>query len=115
MGKKVHKLLSVNEKTRTAICAHCGHVTVRRKSAASGPGWRCNNGNPGTRKGGIYKSYLFLKKGICENKLCSYTEIHNCMLDVHHKDGDPKNNSEDNLITLCSNCHRLAHAGLLFL
>jgi 5-methylcytosine-specific restriction endonuclease McrA len=28
-------------------------------------------------------------------------------LDVDHKDGKHKNNSEDNLQTLCANCHRL--------
>lgn len=29
---------------------------------------------------------------------------------VHHKDGNPQNNSQANLQTLCGSCHRLAHS-----
>ena len=32
-------------------------------------------------------------------------------LHVHHIDGDYKNNSKDNLIPLCSRCHRCVHQG----
>ena len=32
-------------------------------------------------------------------------------LHVHHIDGDPTNDAEDNLITLCERCHRLIHTG----
>lgn len=32
------------------------------------------------------------------------------MLHVHHVDGDPLNNSEDNLKTLCVPCHRRCHS-----
>jgi 5-methylcytosine-specific restriction endonuclease McrA len=35
---------------------------------------------------------------------------HVCQLDVHHRDGDHANNNEQNLMTLCANCHRLEHA-----
>lgn len=28
------------------------------------------------------------------------------MLDVDHIDGDKTNNNEENLMTLCANCHR---------
>lgn len=30
-------------------------------------------------------------------------------LDIHHEDGDKYNNSPENLITLCPNCHRRRH------
>jgi hypothetical protein len=28
---------------------------------------------------------------------------------IHHRDSDPKNNSEDNLILLCGRCHKSIH------
>jgi hypothetical protein len=28
---------------------------------------------------------------------------------IHHRDSDPKNNSEDNLILLCGSCHKSIH------
>ena len=31
-------------------------------------------------------------------------------LDVHHLDGDLLNNSEDNLVTLCRDCHAKLHS-----
>lgn len=31
-------------------------------------------------------------------------------LHVHHKDGDPMNNTRSNLMTLCSSCHGRAHS-----
>ena len=33
-------------------------------------------------------------------------------LDVHHRDGNRFNNNEDNLITLCRSCHKIAEAKL---
>lgn len=52
----------------------------------------------------IYKKF---KKDICS--LCGFIPVMKCQLDVHHVDNNNKNNSEENLITLCSNCHRLVH------
>ena len=45
------------------------------------------------------------RKGYCEN--CKFIPIHVCQLDLDHIDGNHKNNSPDNLQTLCANCHRL--------
>lgn len=53
-----------------------------------------------------YRKY---KKISCEK--CGFVAIHPCQLDVHHKDHNHKNNDENNLITLCANCHRLEHFG----
>lgn len=33
--------------------------------------------------------------------------IDKCMLDIHHIDGNKKNNKEDKLVLLCPNCHSL--------
>jgi 5-methylcytosine-specific restriction endonuclease McrA len=37
---------------------------------------------------------------------CGYSSNSLC---VHHKDRNPKNNSLDNLITLCKSCHSKEH------
>lgn len=56
------------------------------------------------------RRYLFDKY---ENKCaqCGWGEINNftnCVpLEVHHIDGDYKNNNEQNLLLLCPNCHSL--------
>jgi hypothetical protein len=43
---------------------------------------------------------------------CSVPHCHNdSALDFHHIDGNPANNSPDNLIVFCSNHHRLASIG----
>lgn len=50
-------------------------------------------------------SYLMYKKTICEK--CGFVPEHDCQLDVDHIDGNKCNNQEENLQTLCANCHRL--------
>lgn len=42
---------------------------------------------------------------------CGYSEFE-CGIDIHHKDGDCSNNSKENLISLCSPCHRALHSSL---
>lgn len=44
-----------------------------------------------------------LKK--CE--FCGFNPITESQLDIHHKDGNHKNNDPKNLMTLCANCHRI--------
>lgn len=56
------------------------------------------------KKYGI-NSYAKYKKLSCEK--CGFKPVHSCQLDVDHKDGNHKNNDQDNLQTLCANCHRL--------
>lgn len=51
------------------------------------------------------KSYKYKKKKECEN--CQFVPIHGVQLEIDHIDGNKRNNSLDNLQTLCCNCHRL--------
>lgn len=50
-----------------------------------------------------YHARLLLPDGSCE--ICGS----NKNVDVHHKDGNPQNNSLDNLQRLCRSCHIKAH------
>lgn len=45
-----------------------------------------------------------LKKSYCE--ICNKT---NCRLEIHHKDNRHGNNEVENLITVCSSCHKKEH------
>ena len=56
------------------------------------------------------RKYLFNKYN-CKCQKCGWGEINEftgkAPLEVHHIDGDYKNNSEENLQLLCPNCHSL--------
>lgn len=56
------------------------------------------------------KRYLYAKYN-CKCQLCGWGEINESTnvtpLQVHHIDGNCKNNSEENLQLLCPNCHSL--------
>lgn len=73
------------------------------------------NGNENGLKGeyGISKyirRYLF-EKNDCKCEVCGWGEKNEFTdkipLEVHHKDGNYKNNKEENLQLLCPNCHSL--------
>jgi hypothetical protein len=49
----------------------------------------------------------FLKETIGECELCKYSDKR--ALQLHHKDKNRKNNTRNNLILLCANCHCIEH------
>lgn len=51
------------------------------------------------------RPYRKFVRSFCES--CGFVPQHMCQLDVDHIDGNHENNIEDNLQTLCANCHRL--------
>jgi ferredoxin len=60
----------------------------------------------------IYREANLVEKLKCER--CGYCEFE-CGVDIHHKDGNEKNNLSVNLIALCSPCHRALHLSLWLL
>ena len=58
------------------------------------------------------KKWLIEKNGNCCH-ICGWAKQHpiseNIPIEMHHKDGNWKNNIPDNLIILCPNCHSLTH------
>jgi len=95
MGRKVHILSDIDPVARSATCANCGLVTIRRLNKS----WRCNTGS---RESFKWKQH---RKNKCEH--CGFVPQHKSQLDVDHIDGNKKNNDPSNLQTLCANCHRL--------
>jgi cytochrome c553 len=82
------------------VCGNC-HV---KKIAAS-------HGKTVTQLVNQWHPYLRYRKTYCENQdgrlgfTCTTTIYWDGMLDVDHKNGDPSDNRERNLQTLCKCCH----------
>lgn len=101
------------------ICTYCNERVAKKVSADSNKyrnictwctkrkyGWkearRRYNAKHRARWERPYRAYL---KDACE--LCGFVPVNKCQLDVDHIDGNHNNNKENNLQTLCANCHRL--------
>lgn len=78
-------------------CKKCGAPLSGRKDKLF-----CNQGCKREYRKRPWRNF---KKDTCEK--CGFVPVHKCQLDVDHINGDKKNNSPDNLRTLCANCHRL--------
>lgn len=113
-------------KKNTEFCQECGKVLknaakkycskkCQKKSVHEQYIKRWKNGEEDGLKGeyGIsnhIKRYL-MNKYNCKCQKCGWGEVNEftgkAPLEVHHIDGDYKNNSEENLQLLCPNCHSL--------
>jgi len=117
--------LKANEKRvyfKCPICNenfHVGKSEVRRRQKDGGKIQCCSNKCKGIlSRGRQLKETHKLKHrfwrtkrlreeiGLCE--ICGFKEEPR-ILTTHHKDGDRNNNSRENLILLCPNCHSLEH------
>ena len=107
----MYKRISNNRESGTgfvrSICFACGKnlqamegVNKQGRQRYKKLCWSCMSG---------HKRYPYrkFKKDVCEE--CGFIPIHSRQLDVHHVDFDKTNNKKENLLTLCSNCHRLLH------
>jgi hypothetical protein len=94
----------LNIKIKT--CSHAGCDSEARQKGKSKLGFPVYTKYCTTHYRVYYdKQYRLYKKDKCE--MCGFVPKHPCQLDVDHKDGSKKNNSVENLQTLCANCHRL--------
>ena len=70
-----------------------------------------------------YSNFAFPKNARVKNKKlidnkkhkCEFCGKENCYTNTHHikSKGSGGNDTEDNLIELCSTCHRLVHDGII--
>lgn len=58
----------------------------------------------GLRHNARYRKFL---KDHCER--CGFQPVDYIQLDAHHRDGNHKHDTAENIETLCANCHRLEH------
>ena len=92
---------------RKFCCAECANAHLKKKRIERFlNGEYKNNGNRTLPKN--IREYLFEKNDYhCE--VCGYegynVKTGNTILQIHHKDGNSKNNMVDNLQVICPNCH----------
>jgi glutamine synthetase len=118
----VHRLSEIDPVARLAVCSECGPVKVKtmgfRKDGSRR--WRCRTsklaGEPEARRRHSLKGIAKMRQDrgkrrdmgeVCER--CGFEPVVARQLEVHHRDGDRANDAADNRVTLCANCHRLAH------
>lgn len=120
MGKWIHRLSCLDLSANTGMCSHCGPVRVyvlngrpsctiargtrHKKWIKTERGAACRYR---TQKRYDNKFYRIHAKPVCER--CGFTAVHQCQIDIHHKDGNHENNNVENLESICGNCHRLEH------
>ena len=108
--KRCGKELSTNQYHNTFCGQKCAALFKKEKYISN---WK-NGLESGNKQNGQISNYvrnylLEVKDYKCER--CGWGEINpvtnKVPLEIHHKDGNYKNNSEDNLEVLCPNCHSL--------
>ena len=130
--RRQHRLSNLDVELLRADCSVCGPVKVRRKGlrANGSRQYRCVASDNATKRLAHHaprKKYPKTERQRAWQKAnrplppwrhhlqpacgrCGF-EGESCQMDVHHRDGDRTNNDPRNLMTLCANCHRLAHRG----
>lgn len=105
MGVHRHTLTEKDFKSLTAVCAIDGPVELK----VYGNTYSCieayrasNRKNRVDRKTHAYRK----KKGTTCDR-CGFVAEHRTQLDVDHINGDRTDDRDENLQTLCANCHRL--------
>lgn len=121
----LHKILSHDKATRRGVCSVCGDIDIKLKPKGEGyVGIVCGNvyrdsrrrywksaSGRATRKKNRHNESPWRKhiKPLCEK--CGYIPLDLICMDGHHRDENRKNNSTENIASLCPSCHRLIHAG----
>ena len=91
-------------------CAYCQNEYYYRQKIQDWKNGLFNGSVESGQISGYIRRYIF-EKNYNKCELCGWGEINSFTntlpLEVHHKDGNYKNNTEDNLQLLCPNCHSL--------
>ena len=103
-GKKIYRTprdfkKSKSKKFFCSVKCHCSWENENSRCGENSPNWICGET--------VYRR-LLKKSGTPEKcNICGNKDKR--ILVVHHKDGNRKNNQNNNLEWLCRNCHCLKH------
>lgn len=87
-------------------CPKCGKEFFARRKGHNYCSRGCNSRRRKPTIRDIRPNLLKLQNYSCQK--CNWNKKKE-ILEIHHKDGNPKNNSFHNLIVLCPNCHEMKH------
>ena len=79
------------------VCSHC----LFENSPSYQGRKKLNSHTRKKRKWFIFNG----NKKVCER--CGFIASDECQMDIHHRNGNPNDNRDNNHEVLCSNCHRL--------
>lgn len=96
---------------KNKYCSHeCQHEYQNKLAVEKWKSGEKKGYNPDGSVAAFIRTYMF-KKHDNKCQICGWGEINpftnKIPLEVHHVDGDYKNDSEENLMLLCPNCHSL--------
>jgi ribosomal protein L31 len=102
-GKEVNKFPSTIKKSKTGN-VYCTKSCANSKNNSL---FKSGKNHPNYVNGS--HSYREVKLRVSENKCedCKLNDFRT--LEVHHLDGNRKNNDISNLVLLCANCHKIRH------
>ena len=106
-------------KTTQRDCPICGKVFTKYQKAATCSdecGHRLQNmkiSGPGNGNWKDEETYLSKRcRELVDTSKCECCSAENEWIDVHHRDGNWRNNDVSNLQPLCRSCHQFAHVNL---
>lgn len=111
MGKWQHRLKNRDIEKQIADCLFCGdRVRIVKSKVGTKIRWKCRLSRrvqAGGNRKEQWKHRKFFFNAIKRCETCAFEVDDFRFFDVHHKDGNHKNNEFENLQLLCPNCHRL--------
>lgn len=104
------KKLTVEQRHNIYCCSQCAIEDKKQKKIAQWQRGELVNNSQSGQIPHFIRNYMLQKANYkCEicgwNKINPITQL--CPLEIHHIDGDYRNNQENNLQVLCPNCHSL--------
>lgn len=123
--RKINPLETFNKNLNVNVCLNCGTKIYSRNKYCNNKckneylykeyikRWKCNleTGSKGSDDISNYVRRYMLEKNNNSCELCGWNTVNPYTglvpLQIHHIDGDCKNNKEENLQLLCPNCHAL--------
>lgn len=107
---------SMREKRPKHNCAACGEeIQVTKYRQTRNDEYYCSRKCYNTRKKeGLkkLKRHTEYFNTLLENSICECGVSEKYLLQIHHKDGNNKNNDDSNLEVVCANCHIKRHLKL---
>jgi hypothetical protein len=95
---------------KNGICPICRKNQLRKKARNFDGSIKYGNTCDSCHRNKYHKyygTYRYKKHQKFNCEVCGFIPIDDFQLEVHHMDGNHKNDSNDNIQIVCANCHKL--------